>query len=624
MATISFTPPHTTTYNTSVPVELGCTDPSAQIQYSTDGGGSWANYRGPIMITRTTTIHVKAVIPQPVPQNAQEILGTPVTYTIDTTPPGAPTVDVSPSSPTNNKKPTWTWQTGGNGGNGTFEYTFARKTQEIKGTTFTPSSDLSEGKHTFAVRERDEAGNWSAPGSKEITIDTASPKTVPNAPGADKKNQFNSDMKVTLNSLDPTPGTGVKEIWYTTDGTTPTNGKKFTGKTGEIPITKTTTINFCAVDNAGNLESVNSITYTRIAQSGLMGSIDSTPDAISGPSKSNADNNAPKTYPAPEGKDAHGNPIKLEDLLPVSGQKKNYPPLNYDSAKANGCVIGTQKDLLTWVSEDRADVTIANHTHIVKANFNQHVNGTMTQYVHKDHDQWIHENQITHVRKDQTLVVEGIQDITVHGEARDQYYDPTWSNYWGDMQGQFCLGAVTDIVAGANVSLTMGLKVDMVYGKAIEYNRLPTLTIGPNTGQTTCFKDFVSVVENERKEARETYTHVKDNDVRVVDGWSTENVGASLTYAKNSLILGCQKTAEFLGKKIEMYADTTVFVVSLGQIVLGAKKIKSKNSEISVKSSAAAKKKARRKAERKGSKPVIPKNIDPHKKHTGKGAPFTR
>ncbi|WP_298434851.1 Ig-like domain-containing protein, partial [Geobacter sp.] len=99
---------------------------------------------------------------------------------VDTTAPTAPTV--TGTTPTNDTTPTWSWSSGGGGGNGTYRYklddnNLATGATETTATTFTPTSEQSQGTHTFYVQERDAAGNWSASGSFAIVVDTTAPTT---------------------------------------------------------------------------------------------------------------------------------------------------------------------------------------------------------------------------------------------------------------------------------------------------------------------------------------------------------------------------------------------------------------------------------------------------------------
>jgi hypothetical protein len=87
--------------------------------------------------------------------------------TVDTTPPGAPVVTATLTTPL---RPAWRWTSGG-GGNGTFQYQFDSTGGAWTTTTdtrYASTKDLSLGAHALYVRERDDAGNWSAIGSASI------------------------------------------------------------------------------------------------------------------------------------------------------------------------------------------------------------------------------------------------------------------------------------------------------------------------------------------------------------------------------------------------------------------------------------------------------------------------
>ncbi len=92
---------------------------------------------------------------------------------IDRTPPGTPMLFALPKSPLNSLTPTWGWISGGDG---IASYRFKLDNADLSGaaetiaTRFTASPQLSEGPHTLFVQERDSAGNWSASGSRELTL----------------------------------------------------------------------------------------------------------------------------------------------------------------------------------------------------------------------------------------------------------------------------------------------------------------------------------------------------------------------------------------------------------------------------------------------------------------------
>jgi len=97
---------------------------------------------------------------------------------IDATPPQAPSVS-APPSPTNFRRPTWTWATRG-GGSGNWRYKMGDSNLSAGATEtfnayYTPSTDLAAGTYTLHVQERDSVGNWSASDSASVTIDLSAP-----------------------------------------------------------------------------------------------------------------------------------------------------------------------------------------------------------------------------------------------------------------------------------------------------------------------------------------------------------------------------------------------------------------------------------------------------------------
>ncbi len=79
-------------------------------------------------------------------------------------------------------QPTWTWVSGGSGGNGKYRIALDVENfgSSVEGTDtlFKPGTPISEGSHTLFVQERDAAGNWSASGSKAIIVDVTPPAAV--------------------------------------------------------------------------------------------------------------------------------------------------------------------------------------------------------------------------------------------------------------------------------------------------------------------------------------------------------------------------------------------------------------------------------------------------------------
>ncbi len=120
---------------------------------------------------------------------------------MDVTPPNAPKISVSDSSPSNNSRPIWSWGSGGNGGAKIYRYKldssdFSSNAPGGATTSYTPTIALSDGKHTLYVQERDFAGNWSESGVSTLRIDSTRPNaptvsTNPTSPGTDPKPAWN-------------------------------------------------------------------------------------------------------------------------------------------------------------------------------------------------------------------------------------------------------------------------------------------------------------------------------------------------------------------------------------------------------------------------------------------------
>ncbi len=98
---------------------------------------------------------------------------------VDTLAPGPPSVSIS--TPTNNPRPAWNWS-GSNQGAAVYrlgldDENAVQLSKETNQVFFTPAFNLSDGKHTLYVQERDSAGNWSATAASEVKIDTLPPET---------------------------------------------------------------------------------------------------------------------------------------------------------------------------------------------------------------------------------------------------------------------------------------------------------------------------------------------------------------------------------------------------------------------------------------------------------------
>ena len=91
--------------------------------------------------------------------------------------------------------------------------------------------------------------------------DTTSPSTAISCNGAPCASYYNGPVTIALDATDDSGGSGVAEIRYTTDGTTPTatSGQLYSGP---FSVGSSTTIKYLAVDNAGNVSPVTTQTIT--------------------------------------------------------------------------------------------------------------------------------------------------------------------------------------------------------------------------------------------------------------------------------------------------------------------------------------------------------------------------
>jgi peptidoglycan/xylan/chitin deacetylase (PgdA/CDA1 family) len=114
---------------------------------------------------------------------------------------------------------------------------------------------------TIKWRAEDNAGNVESPVHSQtitISIDTAKPTSAILCDGAPCQASYDHPVEATLSATD-TGGSGLKNIRYTTDGSTPTGSSPL--YSSPINVDTTTTIMWRAEDNAGNVESpVNSRT----------------------------------------------------------------------------------------------------------------------------------------------------------------------------------------------------------------------------------------------------------------------------------------------------------------------------------------------------------------------------
>ena len=105
---------------------------------------------------------------------------------------------------------------------------------------------------TIKFVARDRAGNLGAVNTEVLTVDATKPVSTISCNNAACAGAYNAPVTVRL-SADDGSGSGVAQIRYTTDGSTPTATSGIV-YTAPFTLAATTTVKYLAVDNAGNAE----------------------------------------------------------------------------------------------------------------------------------------------------------------------------------------------------------------------------------------------------------------------------------------------------------------------------------------------------------------------------------
>jgi len=227
--------------------EDGCT-----FQYRLDATGDWVDDAdGVINLTGLAdgqhAIEVKAI-------DADGLVDdTPAsqTFSIDTTPTGAPVVSVT--TPTNDTTPTWSWSAV-DGAVGYSYSWYGGNWTETTSTSFTPTTALSEGLHTLYVRAKDDSDNWSESGSASCVVDITGPTIV----GASNRTvEFGNALNISDISVADDNGIASQKVLYWVNGGVTQESTVFS-----IPAASNfaDAITYCiqAEDTAGNV-SVTSV-----------------------------------------------------------------------------------------------------------------------------------------------------------------------------------------------------------------------------------------------------------------------------------------------------------------------------------------------------------------------------
>ena len=248
-------------YNHAVSTTLSASDTGGsglkEIRYTTNGTDPTTSsplYSGPITVNSTTTIKFRAWDNA---GNAEAVKSK--TISVDAAKPtSAIKCDgAACSSVFYNHNVSATLSGSDTGGSGlkNIRYTTNGSTPTSSSPVYTGPISVSS-TTTIKWRAEDNVGNLEAIRSQTISIDKVKPTSAIRCNGATCKSSiYNGSVSATLSGTD-TGGSGVKNIRYTTNGSTPTGSSPI--YTGPISVTSTKTINWRAEDNAGNVESIHS------------------------------------------------------------------------------------------------------------------------------------------------------------------------------------------------------------------------------------------------------------------------------------------------------------------------------------------------------------------------------
>jgi plastocyanin len=219
-----------TAQNVSLAAQSGMT-----IRYTLDGttpSGASTQYTGPITVDRSLTLKAIAINSS----GTQSPVGTYI-YTIDSTPPAAPTASPAPGSYNAAQDVTLADADP----QATVHYTTDGSAPTASSSTYSAPIRVAA-TTTIKALAVDPAGNESAPATLAYTIDTVAPPapTASVAPG-----RYDTPQDVALSVADPDA-----TIRYTTDGTAATPASP--AYSAPIHVDGRTTINAIAVDAAGN------------------------------------------------------------------------------------------------------------------------------------------------------------------------------------------------------------------------------------------------------------------------------------------------------------------------------------------------------------------------------------
>jgi peptidoglycan/xylan/chitin deacetylase (PgdA/CDA1 family) len=146
--------------------------------------------------------------------------------------------------------------TGGSGVDKTY-YTTDGSTPTTASTVYTAPFTVSSAT-TVKFFSTDKAGNAEQVKSQLIQVDPTAPTSAITCNGGGCGGTLAAPVQVGLSATDNAGGSGVKNIFYTTDGSDPQTSATAVQYSGPFSVSQTTTVKFYSTDVAGNSEAVNS------------------------------------------------------------------------------------------------------------------------------------------------------------------------------------------------------------------------------------------------------------------------------------------------------------------------------------------------------------------------------
>ena len=396
-------------YNTTKTVYLTAGDnlyPNPSIYYTLNGSDPTTGstvYTGPITFSSEGTSTLKFIAVDSAGNVSDTVT---MTYTIDKT---SPIASVSPAGSIYNTRKSVTLSAGDNTDPDPVIYYTTDGTDPRTSSTRTKYSAvfLINTTTTLKFAAVDDAGNWSPVYSSTYTMeDIAAPSVSADLPGG----FYTSDQAVKLSAADEMDLN--PKIYYTLDGNDPTTNSTLYTWPISINIVGTTVLKFIAVDAAGHISNITTVSYT-LDKPGAGGTWNSTILDNSGTYNSIA-------------LDKSGNPHIAYYQV---GQLDSYPKLNY-----------TYKDSTGWHTETVDSVQAGAGFYVslaLDSSGNPHmvyfeVFGPNTvdklKYAYKDSTGW----HITIL--DQNSYISYINLVLYNDQPRISYYNNSANSNAGELQ----------------------------------------------------------------------------------------------------------------------------------------------------------------------------------------------